>query len=119
RHRHPAAADERLDPVAEELGSDPEVCGDAAHLGCTITQTPPSPAATSVGLGPTLIVATTLAVFGLIRETVPASRFAVQTLPWPAATANGPSPTLTIPTTRFVFALILTTESSPVSTTQA
>src|SRR5262245_35061198 len=73
------------------------------HDGCTITQTPPSPTAMSVGLGPTLIVATTLPRFGSIRETVPASRFAVQTLPSPAATATGASPTLTLPTTRFVF----------------
>ena len=86
--------------------------------GCTITQTPPSPAAMSVGLGPTLIVATTLPRFGSIRDTVPASRFAVQTLLPSVATATGLCPTLTLPTTRFVFGSILTKKLSRLSTTQ-
>src|SRR5689334_1863517 len=69
-----------------------------------VTHTDPSPAAISPpGPGtPTSIVATTLFVFGSMRETLPSPWFSTQTASRPAAMKRGDLPTVIVSATRFV-----------------
>src|SRR4051794_5262398 len=90
-----------------------------------VTQTDPSPAAISPPRPgtPTSIVATTVFVFGSMRDTVPSPWFSVQTAPSPAAMKRGTFPTGIVSTTRLVYgstrettffsALVTQTASSP------
>src|SRR5689334_11971654 len=60
---------------------------------CTVTQTTPLPTATPAGRFPIRMVATTLLVFGSIREMVSSPAFATQTAPAPTAMPLGAFPT--------------------------
>src|SRR5438128_12139761 len=71
----------------------------------TVTQTAPAQTATSWGVPPTLIVATTRFELGSIRATVP-SPLATQTDPAPTATPAGCWPTVTLCSTRLVLGSI-------------
>src|SRR6185295_18691013 len=89
----------------------------------SVTQTEPSPAAISPP-GPTrpaLIVATTLLVFGSMREIVPSPWLSVHTPPSPTVRNRGPLPTGIVSTARLVagsmrvtrFFSVLVTHSAP------
>src|SRR6185295_579037 len=69
-----------------------------------VTQTDPSPTAISPPPPgtPTSIVATTLLVFGSMRDTLPSPWFSVHTAPPPAAMKRGDLPTGIVSTTRLV-----------------
>src|SRR6266581_3234961 len=84
----------------------------------TAIQTRPLPTATSRGDPPTWIVAATLFVAGLIRETVPSLAFTTHTAPAPTATAEGPLPTGIVRATEFGAGSIRHTAFSELTVTQ-